>query len=318
MTQARGMNTHFCLDFEDTFGAAPAVKAGKLLPFNSLEIGGTRNLITPATITGTRNPVEPASGNIDCKGSLVGPLDYNAIGWILTWLFGNPTTTGTTDYTHTWKVGSSAPSAQVEKAIKDLTNKFFLSSGVKISTLKIPFGGDGEATYQADLIGANEAEPGATQYDAAATAVTLNRASNFHAAIKEGGSAIAYIKSGDFTIATNLDANQYTVGGNGGRGGLPEGILGVNGTLKALLQDTTLIEKGANETISSLEVIWTKAANISLGFEFPEIRYSRVSPKVTGPAGLEIDLDWQAFYKSDADASAVIVTLKNQTASYAS
>lgn len=315
MAQARGYMGQLVADFESTFGTSPGTKKGKILTFNTMEVVGKQNLIDPGTITGTRNSVEPGKGNLSVDGSISVPLDLTAIGYWLKGVFGAPTTTGAgPDYTHVFKIGNTQPSMVLEKGFTDIA-QYMRYNGCKISTFKLPFGGDGEAVVSMDIMGATEAI-GSTVYDAAATAVTMTRLNNFQASIKEGGTTLAIVQSGDFTLNMGLDGNQYVLGTNGTRGDIPEGIINVTGTLKTLFTDATLLNKGINNTITSLELTYTIAANQSLTFTFPEVLFERTSPPISGPVGVVCDMSWRAFYKTDSNKSAVMVTLKNQTATY--
>ena len=303
------------LDFETAFGTNPTTAAGKIMPFNSLELVGSQNLIDPATITGTRNPVEPGKGNLSVSGSLTVPMGLKDIGWWLKGMFGAPTTTGTTNYTHKYKVQNTQPSLVVQKGFTDL-GKYMLYNGVKIGTFKLGFGGDAELTASMDLVGATETI-GTSTYDAAATSVQLQRLNNFQASIKEGGVSVANILSGEIDLDFGLDSTQYVIGKNGTLGDIPEGIIKVSGNIKALFTDTTLLEKGINNTESSLEVAFTIDANNSLTFSIPELIYERKTPPISGPSGVVVELNWKGYYTDGADASAMVVTLKNSVATYA-
>ena len=315
MAQARGYMGQLMLDFETAFGVNPTTAAGKIMPFNSLELVGSQNLIDPATITGTRNPVEPGKGNLSVSGSMTIPMGLKDIGWWLKGMFGAPTTTGTTNYTHKYKVGNTQPSLVVQKGFTDL-GKYMVYNGVKIGTFKLGFGGDAELTASMDLVGATETI-NSTTYDAAATSVQLQRLNNFQASIKEGGVSVANILSGEIDLDFGLDSTQYVIGKNGTLGDIPEGIIKVSGNIKALFTDTTLLEKGINNTESSLEVAFTIDANNSLTLSIPELIYERKTPPISGPSGVVVELNWKGYYTDGADASAMVVTLKNSVATYA-
>lgn len=304
------------MDYESAFGTNPTTTAGKKLPFNALEVTGSQNLIDPATITGTRNPVEPGKGNLAVDGNITVPMDLDAIGYWLKAIFGAPTTTGASaPYTHVFKVGNVQPSFVLEKGFTDIA-QYFRYNGCKVSTFKVSFGGDGELTAQMDVMGAKETIS-SSEYDSTPDEIVSNRLNNFQASLKEGGVAIATATTGEMNLDMGLDGDQYTIGANGSRGDIPEGILNVTGTLKTLFQDATLINKGANNTKSSLEIAFTKSASESLTFEYPEIIYERKTPTISGPAGVVAELSWRAFNATDSDKSVVIVTLVNSVASYA-
>lgn len=440
MTQARNYKSKLVLDFETTFGANPGSAAGLIMPFNACEILEKQNLIEVGTIRGNRNPVQPVLGRKSVDGSLTVPMDYNAIGYWLKSLLGDPTTTnlstagyltgaisvddtigtwtavtdgsfnitingsanditglnfstdsdmddvaariqaairvvatggftlatvtytastkyfkitsgtlgtassvalltaaasgtnisgasfmkcaaspaaataGVTQYQHLFKVGDSQPSLVLSKEFSDIS-QYFLYNGCKISTFQHAFGEDKEYVASMEVMGAGRTLSGSA-YDGSATEVTLDRINGFQASLKEGGSTSAIVTGGDFTINAGLDGNQYVLGSTGKRGDIPEGIMQVSGTIAALFTDATLLNKGINATESSLEVIYTKDTVTSLSFEFPEIQYEVTDPVVTGPVGAMVNLAWRGFYTNDADASAVVVTLKNTTIDY--
>lgn len=312
--QAKGFMGRLGLDFETTFGVSPTTKSCKILPFNKLEIAGKQSLITTSTITGNRNPVQPGLGRITADGSAEVPVDYTAFGWWLKAAFGSATDSGASaPYTHVFKPSNTQPSLVLEKAFTDI-GQYFLYNGCKVSSLKLSFGGDGELVATIEFKGANEIR-GTVAYSTTPTTIVMNRLNNFQAVLKEGGSTIGTVTSGDFTIDFGLDGDQYTVGNGNSRGDIPEGILKVSGTMKALFTDATLIDKGINSTESSLELTFTSGTN-SLAFKFPEIQYERTSPTITGPAGVSVDLAWSGFYQDGADAAAVVATLKNAVATY--
>lgn len=315
MAQARGYKTQLVLDYETAFGVAPVTPAGIKMPFNTMEVVGAQNLIDPATITGTRNPVAPGKGNLSVSGPVTIPMDSNCLGYWLKAIFGNPVTVGAAaPYTHTFKLGDTQPSLVIEKAFPDIT-KYMKYAGCKVSTFKATFGGDGELTASMDIVGATEAISG-TPYDAAASTPVFNRLNNFQASIKEGGVTLADVTSFELNLDMGLDTTNYTIGAQGALGDIPEGIVAVNGTIKALFKDTTLLDKAIANTETSLELTLSQDADNHVIFTFPEVIYERKSPAITGPGGVSLELSWRAYYSNDAGASAVKVEVKNAIATY--
>lgn len=316
MPQAKGYKGRLTVDFEDGFGAASAVKCGKVLPVNTLELAAKQTLIDPQTITGTRNPVEPGRGRVSVDGSVVVPMCYRSIGFWLKSLFGEPETASNGDgtYTHVFLVGDEQPSMIVEKAFLNI-NKYFVYNGCKTNNFKLSWGSDGELTASIDLMGANETTS-EFPYDEAATEMRLDRINEPHASMREDGAVMhGLVATGEFTISTGLDGDQYTVGDGGCRGDIPEGLIGISGTLKTLFKDTSLLEKGAQGIESSLEVRFANGKK-SLTFSFPEIIYERTSPPISGPAGVQAEIAWRAYYDDSAAASAVVATLVNDVWTY--
>jgi hypothetical protein len=313
--QAKGSKASVQIDFETIFGTTNATPASIRVPINTSQLKSKQNLIDPATITGRRDPVEPAKGNIDVSGTIVVPLDANNIGFWLKAAFGAPTTTGSAvPYTHVFKVGDTQPSLSIQQAFTDI-GQYELFNGVKISKMKFSFGGDGELTVSIDVIGAKETL-GTTSFDASPKTIVLARLSNFQAAIKEGGSTIAVIRNVDIEIDMGLDGDTYVIGGQGFRGAVNEGIMQVSGNLKALFTDQTLLAKAVAGTQSSIDITVTNGS-YSLEINLPELVYERNSPGIDGPKGVQVELPFKAYYKAAAANSCVVFTLNNDEPSYA-
>lgn len=314
MTQAQGAQGRLVIDYETAYGQNPANKAGKVLPFNTFDVKSKQNVKEPATITGTRNPVAPALGNVSVDGSIAVPVDEKAIGYWLTGLFGNPVTTGTADpYQHVFKIGTAQPSMVMEKGFLDI-DQYALLNGCKVSSFKVGFGGDEELTATVEVMGGKETLS-QTAYTASPVQFDLARFNNLQASVEEGGTAIATVTKGEFTINSGLDGNQYTIGNNGYRSDIPAGLYKISGSITALFDGTALLDKAMAGTTSSLKVNFA-AGTHSLEFLFPEIVYERSTPGITGPAGVLVTLPFHAFYGTNSEKSAVKATLINSVASY--
>lgn len=314
MAQARGRKAQLLLDFETTFGQDPASPVGIKMPFNTCGLRASQNLIEDNTIRNTRNPAMPNRGNIDVAGDIVIPVDQIAIGYWLKAIFGAPITSGASaPYTHEFKPGDIQPSLVLERGFTDIGvyEKF---NGCKISRFSATFGGDGELAATLGIMGAKQII-GAAPYDATPTEIVLTKFYNFQAAIEEGGATIAIVTQASLDINLALDGDQYTIGSNGIRGDIPEGIIQISGTLTALFQDQNLLNKAVAGTESSLKITLTAGTN-SLEFFLPEIQYERTSPAVEGPAGIRIELPYRAYYQDAADGAAIVATLVNSQATY--
>lgn len=317
MAQARGNDCQLVIDFETAFREDPASPAGLQMPINSWDVSGSRALNNAGTLTGTRNPTEPFAGNKSVQGSAVVPIDLTAFPIWLKAMFGAPTTTGTGPYTHAFEIPTIQPSLVAEKMFDFSDDTTYIKqNGIKISTLGLSFGGDGELVANLGIVGASEADPSETAYDATPTVVTLDRLNNFQAAILEGGSSIMTVTELAMNINFSLETDKYVIGGGGVLGSINEGILDIAGSLTGLYEDNTLQAKAAAMTESSLAVTLTKGSH-SLKFEIQELLYEQKSPGITGPAGIMQQLGFKGYYKNGSAASAIVVTLVNAVASYA-
>ena len=310
MKQATGAKSKLVIGFESAFGILATT--GYNMPFNSSGVKGQRNQTTPSTIRGNLNPMEPFDGNTSVAGQIVVPVDSIAFWYWLKAMFGDPTTSGTGPFDHEFKAGDdSRGSISIEHQFLDLdTPQYFQYTGCKINSCAISTGGDGELVATLDVVGAKETIA-TSPMDSSQTDVSFARLKNNAATLKEGGSAINNAKVADFTISWNCDTDQYVIGGGGVLGFIPDGVMSVSGNLDALFEDVTLLNKALNSTESSLEVTYSAAADSSLVFKFPELKYSQNSPGIDGPQGVAVSLPWSAYYTDAIEAASVVATITN-------
>ena len=315
MTQAQGYRATLGMDFETSFGVTPAVPNGILMPMESSKIVAKQTLIEDKTIRGIRDAAAPSLGNIDVSGPIVVPLDDLSIGYWLKAMFGAPVTTGSGDpYTHVFKPGFSQPSLVLEQGFPDI-GQYFLYNGCKISKLSLTFEVNNNAlTATIDVMGAKETIS-ATSFDTTLTKNALRKFGNFSAAINEGGSALATVTKVDIAIDFGLDGSNYTLGGNGFRGTIAEGILAITGTVTALFDSVALLNKAVNGTTSSIDMKVTSGTH-SFELKLPEVIYERTSPSIDGPKGVMIALPFRGFYNTAAEGVSIIATLITSQATY--
>lgn len=319
MAQAQGSKAYLALQKETTFATDPAAPALIKIPFSSESIGRTINLESNDHITGNRNASAPVRGNTDVAGSIsfnLGPFP----GELLLGALGDVSTTGVGPYVHTIKVGDDLPSFTFEKGFTDI-NQFFKYNGCKVGKFQLTATPAGFQRASIDIMGAKETASG-TSFDATLTDLGDYPFDGFLlSSVLEGGGAITGITEITLSIDNELDGETFTLGSQGTRGSINEGKARVAGTIKGFFENLTLYNKAVNQTESSLFLAYQRgtgagsAGNEYLSFEVPELVYSVKTPAVSGPNGIYYELDFQGYYGNDADASALIVTLKNtQTA----
>lgn len=312
--QAMGVYSGVRFVPEAELGVTPADGTVRNLPFNSCTVAAEQNRTTPGTMTGRRDPVEPIMGNINVSGGITIPLDTNVFGWILALAFGNPTTTslGEGKYQHVFKPSTEQPSFSLEKAFSN--GDYFVNKGCKISSLGFSFGGDGELTVDVQVLGCNETisdEPISDDVED----VVLDRLNNFQAGLKVDNVDVAVATEVTLDVGFGLDEEGYAIGGNGFRSRINEGLLELSGNMTAFYDDDTYIQKAMNSTITALQIKLTKQGN-SLQIDLPEVQFPRRSPSIEGSAGVMQNLEYGAFYKTNALDTAIQFTLINETESY--
>jgi len=315
MTRAKGYNSQVALAYEAAYGQTPATPTGYNMPFNQSKLAITQNLIDSTTIRGRRDQAEPATGNIDVSGSIVIPIDQIGFGFWLQAMFGNPTTSGSGDpYTHIFKVNGSQPSLVLEQQYPDIP-AYEMFNGCKVNKFSFTYGDDKELTASFDIIGAKRTV-GSTPFASTLTNNTLLKYSNFQGTIAEGGAPLAIVTEASLNADFGLDGNTYAIGGGGYRTDLPEGIIQISGSIKAFFQDTVLLNKAINNTTTSLDFKFTNGTH-SLDFFMGEVIFQQTSPGIETEQGIYINLPFKTFYQNGTGGSAIVATLVNNYASYA-
>lgn len=317
MAQASGSRSQIIYDQETTFKSTPGSPDAKLLPFKSESLRLSRELVSSEAITSARNPKTPRKGKYEVGGAI--ELEINPyLGVLFKHALGVVSTTGAGPYTHTIKVGALPIALCIEKGFTDIA-QYFLYNGCRTNKLSMAFAAAGIVTGSIDILGAKETVGGAS-FDSTPADLGHNPFDNFEASIQEGGSAIAIVTECDFALENNLDGDVFVIGGNGERNSLPEGMVKVSGTLKALFENLTLYNKAKNHTESSLKITLLRgdglgsAGNESLEIFVPELIFKPEAPVIPGPKGILVELPYEAFYDNSSEASTIQMILKNTVA----
>lgn len=309
MTWGTGAQSKIVAGLESAYKTVAT--AGFVLPFNSCSLRPDRQQNTPKTIRGNLNPAEPFDGNLSISGNITVPVDSVAFWYWLRYACGTPVTTGADPYAHVWTLGGARDSITLEEQYLDLdTPLYYRYRGVKVSSMKIGLGGDGELTCDFGLVAATYSEE-TSPFDASPTVITEARLQNRHLAMTEGGSSISNATSLDFDVAFNLDSSTYCIGGGGEIGQAPDQIYDYKGSIKALFEDSSLYTKARNSTESSIVATLTNGASSILSFNFPELKYSENAPSIDGPQGILVDLNFVAYYSNATEATGFQITLTN-------
>lgn len=315
---AKGYKSKLVLGFEETYGVMPDSPKGYDMPFNSYGVSLSRSLNAAETISGTRNPKEPFAGNTDVSGDIVVPVDLIAFGYWLRGLFGAPTTTPDEEgasNTHLFKINDDLESMWIQTYLATSPGNYVLTNGVKFSTMAIEAGGDGELTATLSTMGSNQTL-GTESKAGELTPVSFLRLNNFQASLKlddvEYGDATAF----SLNLDNGLDGEVYTIGSGGTRGDIVEGLGTVSGSMTVLFKDADLVAAALAGTKKSGELIFTRPEG-SLSFSFQEFLLQAKTPEISGPAGIRLDMEWQAFFESGSNQSALTAKLVNTHPSYA-
>lgn len=313
---ARGYRSKMLVGMETEFGKLPADAKGWEVPFNTESLTISRAKNTAATLRGTRNPAEPFDGNTSVDGDLVVPVDTSTLGLWLALLFGAPESTQQGEealYKHVFQSGEQLTSFWTEVMIATQTPIYKRSVGCKINTLALQAGGDGELTATLGLMAASQTQE-STAAVAAPEEMPFNRLANFQALLKVDGQVTGNAMSFSVNLDNGLDGDVRLLSGQGFRADLPEGLMGVSGTMDVMVTDGDLYAKALASTPLDLELSFTKGQE-SLTIKLPKVQLQVTGPVIDGPAGLKMSWNWQAYSVQPEDA-AMIVELVNTLPDY--
>ncbi|MAU52233.1 MAG: hypothetical protein CMN17_07615 [Roseovarius sp.] len=312
MARAQGARSQLAAAFETTYGTAPT-SGFMQMPFASASLGAEQPLLASELLGYGRDPLAPVRDAVTADGDITVPLDAEAFGFWLKAAFGAPTTTGTTNKTHTFKSGSwSLPSMAIEVAMPEIP-RFAMYTGCVLDQLSLTMQRSGLLTADVKLVAQGETVATATAAGTP-TAYALQRFGHFNGAIKRNGASLGNIVSADLTYANNVERIE-TIRADGRIDGADPSIAALTGKIDVRFADTTLMDQALNGTAASLEFSWVISANVSLSITAHAVYLPRPRVEIQGPQGIQASFDWQAAFDPVAGQMCTVV-LKNQVASY--
>jgi len=316
MTQARGFFKTVKGVYETTYGTIPTSGEATMiqLPYNTFDMGSDEEMIDPQTIRGNRYQAEPAFGNISVMGSASVPIDVRNIGYWLRLLLGNPSTSGSGTYTHTFDPANSLPSMTIEQGFSDVS-VYNVFSGVKVNSMSMTFEPSQEVTANIEMLGKAESSPASSSRDTSPNTVVFDRYNAKNISMEKGGASISTISKIDLTIRNELADNIYCLDGTGFRNSLPETNFVVEGTMETLFEDASIYNEAISGTETSLEITLASGTN-SLVFYIYELKFPRKPLSSSGSEPVFLELPFKAYFQDNAQSVPLRVTLVNDVANY--
>ena len=315
MARAHGARSQMAVAFESTYGTPPG-SGFVLLPFATSDLDSQQALLENELVGFGRDPLPATQDAIDVNGTIKVPMDAIGIGYWLKGLFGAPVTTGSSaPYTHTFNSGGwDLPSLAIEIGMPEVPS-FAMHKGNKVNSLTFDVARKGLLTADVALIGQDEVTASSSAA-ASPAAVAVQRFNHFNGAISRNGVALGNIVSARFAYSNNLDPVEV-VRGDGLIGGLDPGMAACSGQLVARFDSTTLLDQARNGEGCTLAFSYARpGADDALTFTVRNVRFSRPRREVTGPAGIQISLDWIAGKHTNGANAMVTAVLVNSRESY--
>ena len=190
-----------------------------------------------------------------------------------------------------------------------------MTNGIKLSTLNVDMGGDGELVASIGTMGKVQTISPASKAGSPSSPGFLRCNNDMGKLLLDGveyGDATAF----GIKLDNGLDGDTYTIGQSSTRAAISEGLATVSGTITVLFKDMELVNAALSLTPKKAEVVFARGDN-TLTFTLEELLFQTKVSTIDGPAGIRLPLDWQAYHSSGSLGSALAVTLKNTHASYA-
>ncbi len=312
MARAQGARSQLAAAFETTYGTAPASGFFQM-PFARSSLGAEQPLLNSELLGYGRDPLAPVKDAVAADGDIEIPIDTEAIGFWLKAAFGAPTSTGTTNKTHTFKSGSwTLPSMAIEVALPEIP-RFAMYTGCVLDELRWTMERRGLLTATAKLVAQGENVATATAAGTP-TAWNLQRFGHFNGSILRNGTNLGNIVSAEVTYANNLDRIE-TIRSDGKIDGADPSMAALTGKIDVRFADTMLMDQAIAGSSASLVFSWAISSTVSLKLTAHKVYLPRPKVEISGPQGIQASFDWQAAYDSVAGQMCT-VELKNQVASY--
>ena len=314
MARAYGANALLLGQFETTYGTPPVDDFMKL-PFVSTNLDSEQGLIASNLLGQGRDPAQPIRDVIKVEGDIVVPVDLRNFGQWLRALLGDPTTTGSGPYVHTFVSGlATLPSLSLETGNPEVP-RYSLSSGIRANSLQLTFARSGAAEATINCIAQGEAH-GTTSSGGTPTEATITRFNQFQGAIKKNGAALGNVTGAQLTYSNNLETVE-TIRSDGKIEGTDPAGATLQGTIDVRFADTSLLDAASSNTPITLEFSYVIDANKSLVFTAHEVYLPKPKLAVTGPGGIQATFNWQAAKASASPNRMMTVVLTNDVEAYA-
>ncbi|OAO02714.1 phage tail tube protein [Roseovarius indicus] len=314
MARHQGINTQFAGVLESSYGTAPGTGFFNL-PFISHTLGATHPLEEDDTLSG-RKERAPEKGATEAGGEVVVPLEAESIGFWLTALFGESSTTGVGPYTHVWEAGAvtSLPSLALETWMSAVPHSDMVT-GCVAEAMSIEVSPTGKATARITLMAQDATEDTSSNAGTPSDFGEYNRFAATSAALQRNGSALSSKgENGTLTMSNDLDALR----GLDGTGLITDivpgrSIVTFNPTLRFASQ--AVLSQAIGHTSANMDVAYSTPGGESLTFLMHEIYLPRPKVPIEGPAGVQVTFDGRAVIDPSTDKQ-MTVTLVNNTESY--
>lgn len=308
MARAQGARAVLALGVESTYGTPPAPGTYFRMPFASSTLGADQPLLASELLGQGRDPVAPVLDAVTADGDVVVPIDHHAIGFWLKGAFGEPVTTGSDPWTHTFESGSwSLPSFAIEVGMPEVP-LFSMYAGCRVDTLSWTMQRSGLLTGTVRLVVQGETNETSTQVGSAPT-LFERRFGHVNGSVSRDGTPLGNVVSAECSYQNNLDRIE-TIRADGLIDGADPSMAAMTGRIEVRFADTVLLDQAADGDPCELEFSWSQG-DTSLTFTVPSVYLPRPRRELRGPGGVMAMFEWQASV-GDSEPMVTAVLVNNR------
>jgi hypothetical protein len=312
MARAQGARAQMALAFETVYGSPP-VGGFTRMPFASTSLGSEQPLLDSELLGYGRDPLAPIKDAVTADGDVVVPIDAEAFGFWLKAAFGDPVSSGTGPYTHTFHSGSWVlPSMSIETGMPEVP-RYAMYSGCMLDQISWQVQRSGLLTATARLVAQGETITAITGAGVPAD-LALQRFGHFNGEISRNGAALGNVVSAEITYANNLDRIE-TIRSDGRIDGADPSIAALTGKIEVRFADSTLVAQAINGDPCALEFAYVLPSGEGFSFVAHAVYLPRPRIEIAGPQGVQASFEWQAA-RDSALGRMCTATLINSIGTY--
>lgn len=310
MAGERALGSNAVVKFcqEETWGTTPVPAKIYGVSLRNETLGSTKNMFQSETINAHRAVIGLGDGNRAVAGTISTDLFPEGLEVLIRHLLGKPTvtTTGSGPYTHVMQ--GQADYLQGLTIVKSFNNitQYFKYTGCRVNSMAINLVQEGFHEVSFDFVGLTETIAG-TDFLTSPAAVFPSKSGftgyeckvytsmdTADGVVKAGQwFELGYVVSGSININNNIETDSYVLG-SPFRASALLGKRECTGDFVAFFRDAYLYQLYANGTECALKFVFTNLTGQVMTFEFPIVKLGGEAPRIQGPGGINMNLNYQA------------------------
>jgi hypothetical protein len=301
MTIATGARSKVGLIPEVTFGTTPATPDLLEVPFTSFSVNLNRTEYEDNSIRPDRMERYSLSGNRAVEGAIDVNFTHGNYDTLL------ESALQSSFVAKVLKVGVTRKSVTMEEAQSDIS-QYRVYTGMIVDKFEMTIPSAGIVTAKFDVLAKDQSVLTGTtidttgSYTAAAAKIpfTDKGVAGF---VKEGGSALGYVTTLQFTV-DNGHAKNYSLG-TAVVHDFTTMNAKISGTATVFFEDAVMYNKFVNATASSIDVKLDDGTN-TVEISFPNVKYTGATKTVSGNGPVVLTMPFKALWDATAQSNIVI------------